>query len=135
MEEVLPEGKNFKLLQDTELPEVLDFLSNFLPDSLKFHQTLRTYLNDRVWDFHFYVNKEWPEQPVILHFPGMTKTAIDNLSEKEDDALGDYNTMCTDIAGPYETHIDLETWPENTQGEKNYRRSHQNVFQTGKKII
>ncbi|KAL3278550.1 hypothetical protein HHI36_016097, partial [Cryptolaemus montrouzieri] len=74
MEEVLPEGKNFKLLQDSELPEVLDFLSDFLPDSIKFHQTLKTFLNDRVWDFHFYVNKDWPERAVILHFPGMTKT-------------------------------------------------------------
>lgn len=41
---------------------------------LQFHQTLKTYLNDRVWEFHFYVSKSWPDQPVILHFPGMTKT-------------------------------------------------------------
>ncbi|KAF2903919.1 hypothetical protein ILUMI_02259, partial [Ignelater luminosus] len=40
----------------------------------KFHQTLKTYLNDRVWDFYFYVSKSWPEEPVLLHFPGMTKT-------------------------------------------------------------
>ncbi|KAG8305904.1 hypothetical protein J6590_059540 [Homalodisca vitripennis] len=40
----------------------------------QFHQTLRTYLNDRVWDFYFYVSKEWPDQPVCLHFPGMTQT-------------------------------------------------------------
>lgn len=40
----------------------------------QFHQTLRTYLYDRVWDFYFYVNKDWPERPVILHFPGMTAT-------------------------------------------------------------
>nr|CAD7256403.1 unnamed protein product [Timema shepardi] len=38
----------------------------------KFHQTLKTFLNDRVWDFYFYVNKSWPEEPVCLHFPGMT---------------------------------------------------------------
>nr|CAD7424824.1 unnamed protein product [Timema monikensis] len=37
-----------------------------------FHQTLKTFLNDRVWDFYFYVNKSWPEEPVCLHFPGMT---------------------------------------------------------------
>lgn len=43
----------------------------------QFHQTLKTYLNDRVWDFHFYVAKNWPDQPVILHFPGMTKTVSD----------------------------------------------------------
>nr|CAD7568500.1 unnamed protein product [Timema californicum] len=38
----------------------------------EFHQTLKTFLNDRVWDFYFYVNKSWPEEPVCLHFPGMT---------------------------------------------------------------
>ncbi|XP_044762514.1 uncharacterized protein LOC123319541 [Coccinella septempunctata] len=81
MEEVLTEGKNFKLLKDTELEEVLEVLSKFLPDSIKFHQTLTTYLNDRVWDFHFYVNKDWPERPVVLHFPGMTKTPNNTLYE------------------------------------------------------
>lgn len=41
---------------------------------LQFHQTLKTFLRDRVWEFYFYVTKTWPEQTVILHFPGMTKT-------------------------------------------------------------
>ncbi|CAG9772665.1 unnamed protein product [Ceutorhynchus assimilis] len=81
MEEVLPEGKNFRLVEESELPEIIDFLGNFLPDSLKFHQTLKTFVNDRVWDFHFYVTKNWPEQAVILHFPGMTKTPNDKLYE------------------------------------------------------
>lgn len=44
----------------------------------QFHQTLKTFLNDRVWDFHFYVSKNWPEQPVCLHFPGMT-SSVSNL--------------------------------------------------------
>ncbi|XP_026688448.1 uncharacterized protein LOC103522579 [Diaphorina citri] len=45
-----------------------------IPDSLKFHQTLRTFLNDKVYDFHFYISKSWPEDPICLHFPGMTKS-------------------------------------------------------------
>lgn len=40
----------------------------------QFHQTLKTYLNDHVWDFHFYIPRTWPDQAVILHFPGMTGT-------------------------------------------------------------
>lgn len=35
MEEVVAEGKNFRLLEDSQLEEVLDFLGNFLPDSIK----------------------------------------------------------------------------------------------------
>ncbi|XP_050297231.1 glycine N-acyltransferase-like protein 2 isoform X4 [Anthonomus grandis grandis] len=81
MEEVLPEGKNFRLVDESELPEIIEFLGNYLPDSLKFHQTLKTYLNDRVWDFHFYVTKTWPEQAVILHFPGMTRSPNNKLYE------------------------------------------------------
>ncbi|XP_023018349.1 glycine N-acyltransferase [Leptinotarsa decemlineata] len=81
MEEVLSEGKNFKLVDESELPNIIDFLSGYLPDSIKFHQTLETYLKDRVWDFHFYVTKTWPEQAVIIHFPGMTKTPNGKLYE------------------------------------------------------
>jgi hypothetical protein len=33
--ELVPEGKNFRLAQENELPEILDFLSEQLPDSLK----------------------------------------------------------------------------------------------------
>ncbi|XP_066587256.1 uncharacterized protein [Prorops nasuta] len=29
-------------------------------------------MRDRVWDFHFYVAYDWPEDPICLHFPGMT---------------------------------------------------------------
>uniref|UniRef100_A0A1B6DVR1 N-acetyltransferase domain-containing protein n=2 Tax=Clastoptera arizonana TaxID=38151 RepID=A0A1B6DVR1_9HEMI len=79
--ELLPEGKNFRLAQEDELPEILEFLSNYLPDSLKFHQTLKTFLNDRVWDFFFYISKSWPDDPVILHFPGMTSTPNGRLYE------------------------------------------------------
>ncbi|XP_049853594.1 uncharacterized protein LOC126334915 [Schistocerca gregaria] len=80
-EEVLPEGKNFRLATADELPALLDFLEKHLPHSLKFHQTLRTYMNDRVWDFHFYVSKTWPDQPVCLHFPGMTNSPNGRLYE------------------------------------------------------
>ena len=44
---------------------------------LQFHQTLKTYLNDRVWDFYFYVSKTWPETRVCVHFPGMTSSVSD----------------------------------------------------------
>ncbi|XP_019870155.1 uncharacterized protein LOC109598692 [Aethina tumida] len=74
MEEILLEGKNFKLVNESELPDIINILATYLPDSIKFHQTLKTFLNDRVWDFHFYVSKSWPDEPVILHFPGMTLT-------------------------------------------------------------
>lgn len=40
----------------------------------QFHQTLRTYLEDFIWDFNFYVSKNWPEDPICLHFPGMTSS-------------------------------------------------------------
>lgn len=33
--EVLPEGKNFRLVQEEELPDILNFLSQFLPGSMK----------------------------------------------------------------------------------------------------
>ncbi|XP_059471392.1 uncharacterized protein LOC132194247 [Neocloeon triangulifer] len=70
--EVVPYGKNFRLVPEDELPELLDYLSQHLPQSLKFQQTLRTFLTDRVWDFYFYVTKDWPQEPVVLHFPGIT---------------------------------------------------------------
>ncbi|XP_033608936.1 uncharacterized protein LOC111868415 isoform X2 [Cryptotermes secundus] len=38
--ELVPEGKNFRLAQENELPEILDFLSEHLPDSLKPHGRL-----------------------------------------------------------------------------------------------
>ncbi|XP_071055354.1 uncharacterized protein [Onthophagus taurus] len=79
--EVLSDGKNFKIVHEEELPELLDELEKYLPDSIKFHQTLKTYLNDRVWDFHFYVPKNWPEEKVVLHFPGMTQTPNGKLYE------------------------------------------------------
>lgn len=33
--EIVSEGRNFRLLQEEELPGVLDFLEKYLPDSLK----------------------------------------------------------------------------------------------------
>lgn len=59
---------NFKLIP-TRIYAVIFIIFVF-----QIHQTLQTYLKDRVWDFHFYVTKTWPEQLVVLHFPGMTQT-------------------------------------------------------------
>nr|XP_033329658.1 uncharacterized protein LOC117222191 [Megalopta genalis]XP_033329659.1 uncharacterized protein LOC117222191 [Megalopta genalis] len=70
--EAMDRGRNFRLLAEEELPELLDFLADHLPESLKFHQTLLTYQRDKVWDFHFYVANGWPEEAICLHFPGMT---------------------------------------------------------------
>lgn len=47
----------------------------------QFHQTIKTYLNHRVWQFYFYVSKNWPEDEVILHFPGCTLTPNNNIYE------------------------------------------------------
>ncbi|XP_033220765.1 uncharacterized protein LOC117175219 [Belonocnema kinseyi] len=70
--EAVERGQNFRLLKNEELPELLDYLTQYLPVSLKFQQTLLTYMRHRVWEFHFYVANDWPEVPVCLHFPGMT---------------------------------------------------------------
>ncbi|XP_003691702.1 uncharacterized protein LOC100871763 isoform X1 [Apis florea] len=70
--EAMERGRNFRLLAKEELPKLLDFLDGYLPESLKFHQTLLTYMNDRVWDFNFYVANDWPDDEICLHFPGMT---------------------------------------------------------------
>lgn len=35
--ELVPEGKNFRLAHEDEYPEILDFLSQHLPESLKVH--------------------------------------------------------------------------------------------------
>lgn len=40
----------------------------------QFHQTIKTYLNHRIWQFHFYVSKTWPDDEICLHFPGCTLT-------------------------------------------------------------
>ncbi|RZF46835.1 hypothetical protein LSTR_LSTR008067 [Laodelphax striatellus] len=79
--ELMLEGRNFRLVKEDELPAILDILSEHLPEALKFHQTVKTYLDDRVWDFQFYVAKTWPEDPIIIHFPGMTKTPNNRINE------------------------------------------------------
>jgi hypothetical protein len=33
--EIIPEGRNFRLVQDEELPSVLDALNKYMPHSLK----------------------------------------------------------------------------------------------------
>jgi hypothetical protein len=38
-------------------------------------------LNHRVWQFYFYVSKNWPEEEVCLHFPGCTLTPNNNIYE------------------------------------------------------
>ncbi|XP_076681418.1 glycine N-acyltransferase-like protein 3 isoform X2 [Andrena cerasifolii] len=70
--EAMDRGWNFRLLAEEELSQLLDFLAGYLPESLKFHQTLLTYTRDRVWDFNFYVADDWPRDAICLHFPGMT---------------------------------------------------------------
>ncbi|XP_043522520.1 uncharacterized protein LOC122535228 [Frieseomelitta varia] len=70
--EATERGRNFRLLAEKELFQLLDFLTGYLPESLKFHQTLLTYIQDRVWDFNFYVANNWPDDAICLHFPGMT---------------------------------------------------------------
>lgn len=70
--EAVERGRNFRLLAEDERPQLLDFLAEYLPQSLKFHQTLLTYMKDKVWEFYFYVANGWPDEPLCLHFPGMT---------------------------------------------------------------
>uniref|UniRef100_A0A8D8P757 (northern house mosquito) hypothetical protein n=2 Tax=Culex pipiens TaxID=7175 RepID=A0A8D8P757_CULPI len=72
--EIISEGRNFQLVKDESLHEVLEVLQKFFPYSIKFHQTIRTYLKDKVWQFYFYISKAWPEDPICLHFPGCTFT-------------------------------------------------------------
>uniref|UniRef100_A0A8D8P6D2 (northern house mosquito) hypothetical protein n=1 Tax=Culex pipiens TaxID=7175 RepID=A0A8D8P6D2_CULPI len=83
--EIISEGRNFQLVKDESLHEVLEVLQKFFPYSIKFHQTIRTYLKDKVWQFYFYISKAWPEDPICLHFPGCTFT-LDKMSliENED---------------------------------------------------
>ncbi|KAK2585987.1 hypothetical protein KPH14_010560 [Odynerus spinipes] len=70
--EAVERGRNFRLLTEDERPQLLEFLAQYLPQSLKFHQTLLTYMKDKVWEFYFYVANGWPDEPLCLHFPGMT---------------------------------------------------------------
>lgn len=44
MEEILLEGKNFKLVNESELPDIINILATYLPDSIKVSAT------------HFYTN-------------------------------------------------------------------------------
>lgn len=53
---------------------MLGMMERMFSPCLQFHQTIQTYLNNKVWDFHFYVAKNWPEDPICLHFPGCTST-------------------------------------------------------------
>lgn len=33
--EIIPEGKHFRLVQESELPEILEYLERYIPESLK----------------------------------------------------------------------------------------------------
>lgn len=33
--EIIPEGKHFRLVQESELPEILEYLERYKPESLK----------------------------------------------------------------------------------------------------
>ncbi|CAD7082020.1 unnamed protein product [Hermetia illucens] len=95
---VKAEGKYFRLVEsEEELEEVMHYLEQFLPESIKFHQTIRTYLNDRIWDFYFYVTKDWPETPICLHFPGCTLTPNDNIYESFGIFCPTKNIECVDM--------------------------------------
>ena len=43
--EIIPKGKNFRLVQDSELPEILDYLERYLPEALKVSSLLIFILN------------------------------------------------------------------------------------------
>ncbi|XP_053679033.1 uncharacterized protein LOC128729510 [Anopheles nili] len=75
------EGNNFVIVKECELPAMMDELEKYFPHSLKFHQTIKTYLNNRVWRFQFYKAKRWPVDPVCLHFPGCTYTPENRTNE------------------------------------------------------
>ncbi|XP_055620004.1 uncharacterized protein LOC129764681 isoform X2 [Toxorhynchites rutilus septentrionalis] len=79
--ELIPEGRNFILAKEDELQDVLKVLEKYFPHAMKFHQTIRTYLSDRIWQFHFYVSKSWPKDVVCLHFPGCTLTPSNKMYE------------------------------------------------------
>uniref|UniRef100_A0A182SS33 GCN5-related N-acetyltransferase Rv2170-like domain-containing protein n=1 Tax=Anopheles maculatus TaxID=74869 RepID=A0A182SS33_9DIPT len=45
--DIVPEGNNFVIVKESELPAMMEELEKYFPHSLKFHQTIKTYLNDR----------------------------------------------------------------------------------------
>lgn len=106
--EIIPEGKHFRLVQESELPEILEYLERFLPESLKFQQTIKTYLNDRVWDFQFYVSKDWPEKPIILHFPGCTLTPNNNIYQSFGIFCPSSHIECVDLMRTEDVLIDWQ---------------------------
>ncbi|XP_055920999.1 glycine N-acyltransferase-like protein 2 isoform X2 [Eupeodes corollae] len=77
--ELIQKGKNFRLVLQSELPDILRFLDRYLPESLKLHQTIKLCINNPIWGFLFYVSKEWPEKPVIIQFPGCTLSPDKNI--------------------------------------------------------
>jgi len=46
--EVVPYGKNFRLVPEDELPELLDYLSQHLPQSLKVSFSVYFFLNQAI---------------------------------------------------------------------------------------
>lgn len=41
--EIIPEGRHFRLLQDSELPDVLAYLEQYLPEALKVCDKMKCY--------------------------------------------------------------------------------------------
>lgn len=58
--EVLPEGKNFRLVHEEELPEILELLGKYLPDSLKVSGLIFCLINGSFFCFYklVYLTKE-----------------------------------------------------------------------------
>ncbi|XP_055594034.1 uncharacterized protein LOC129745146 [Uranotaenia lowii] len=79
--DAIPVGRNFVLVKEEDLPKILQTIESFLPHAIKFHQTIQTYLKDKIWHFYFYISKTWPEDAVCLHFPGCTLTSYDKIYE------------------------------------------------------
>ncbi|XP_055837863.1 uncharacterized protein LOC129906210 isoform X2 [Episyrphus balteatus] len=77
--DLIQEGRHFRLVPEFELTDILKLLDGYLPESLKLHQTINIYIKNRIWDFHFYVSKEWPQKPVLIQFPGCTLTPGGNI--------------------------------------------------------
>lgn len=42
--EIIPEGKNFRLVHDDELPEIMVYLERYLPEALKVKRELSMHM-------------------------------------------------------------------------------------------
>lgn len=76
---LIQEGRNFRLVPESELPEISNILEGYLPESLTAYYTIKIYLTNRISDFHFYISKQWPECPLLIQLPGSTKSPDNNI--------------------------------------------------------